>query len=157
MYPIAATQLRLATQPAAGLTLDGSRFLTSDEEAAVSWLHHDQASGRAVILEAVAGDYASGARMATYSGSATVIGWPGHELQWRGPLAELGTRQAEVEQVYRGTDPEQTRQILQHYGVDYVVVGDLERETYGPAVDALDSVLPPAFRAGRVTIFRVGS
>ena len=34
-------------------------------------------------------------------GAATVLGWAGHELQWRGPLPELGTREADMNALYR--------------------------------------------------------
>jgi uncharacterized membrane protein len=92
--------------------------------------------------------------MSTYSGAAGLLGWIGHELQWRGPVTELGRRQGDVEQLYRG-DPNTVRSIVSRYGIDYVVVGDLERQQYGAEVDErLDAALPVAFRSGRLTIYR---
>ena len=88
------------------------------------------------------------------SGAATVLGWIGHELQWRGPLPELSRRQADIEQIYRG-DPQALPGLLARYGVRFVVVSDIERAQYGAAVDTrFEGVLPVAFRAGPITIYR---
>ena len=96
--------------------------------------------------------------MATYSGGAAVLGWAGHQLQWRGPVPELGRREADLAQLYSGNlDADAIRALLARYGVAYVVVGDLEREKYGLGVDArFDGILPVAYRApaGRVTLYR---
>jgi uncharacterized membrane protein len=149
VYPLSAMATRLSETPPGGPTLDGMAFLSPDEATAVRWLRQQ---GRPVIAEAVGHDYSLAARMSTYSGGAAVLGWVGHELQWRGPLPELSRRQTDVEQIYRGAD----RALLSRYGVQFVVVGDLERSQYGNGVDQqFDGVLPVALRTGRVTIYRV--
>jgi YYY domain-containing protein len=155
VYPLSAVATRLGETPADGLTLDGSAFLSPDESKAVRWLRQQSsAGGRPVVAEAVVPDYTSPVRMSTFSGAAAVLGWVGHELQWRGPVAELGRRQQDVEQIYRG-DPDVVRGVLTRYGVRFVVVGDLERGQYGSGLDQhFEGVLPVAFRAGGVTIYR---
>jgi uncharacterized membrane protein len=55
------------------------------------------------------------------------MGWTGHELQW---AHDPGRRRQEVEQMYTGTAAE-ARPLLDRYGVRHVVVGPLERTTYG--------------------------
>jgi uncharacterized membrane protein len=76
-------------------------------------------------------------------------------LQWRGQRPEFGQRQADLDRLFRDGSPEEVRSILDRYGVQYVVVGDLERQTYGDGVDARFIVtLPVAFRSGDLTIFR---
>jgi uncharacterized membrane protein len=152
VYPLSAIATRLSESPPDGLTLDGSAFLAADEAAAVRWLR--QQGGRPVIAEAVGNDYSSAGRMSTFSGSAALLGWVGHELQWRGPIPELGRRQQDVEQVYRA-DPDTMRSVLSRYGVSFVVVGDLERAQYGAGLEQrFEGVLPVAFRSGGVTIYR---
>ena len=157
VYPVSAIATRLAQRPAYGLTLDGLQWLSADDRAAVRWL--SQQPGRVVIASGVpqgGGEYnpmAGG--MATYSGSATVIGWVGHEVQWRGPLPVLSLRQDDMTRLYRGGSPEEIRAILDRYSVQFVVVGDLERQAYGNEVDSrFQSLLPVAFRSGSITIFR---
>jgi len=108
-----------------------------------------------VLAEAVGGEYSMGGRMATYSGAATVLGWAGHELQWRGPRPELGSREADMAQLYRDAAVETIRPILDRYAIQFVVVGDLERQIYGDAVETrFTKVLPVAFRSGSITIYR---
>jgi hypothetical protein len=83
-----------------------------------------------VVLEAVGDDYSERghARISTFSGRATVLGWAGHELQWG---HDAGTRRDDVAQLYRGADPEVARRLLSRYGVTHVVAGPLERADYG--------------------------
>ncbi len=156
VYPVSAVQTRLATRPPGGLTLDGLAFLPPDELGAIRWLR-DQARqrGRPTIAEAVGGQYTSAARMATYSGAVSVLGWAGHEQQWRGSLVELARREADLQLLYSGGEPAAVREVLARYGVRFVVVGDLERQKYGSGVDArFDGLLPVAYRSGRVTVYR---
>jgi YYY domain-containing protein len=159
MYPLTAIATRMSEVPPGGPTLDGAAFLSPDERAAVRWLADQNGpGGRAVIAEGIGeggGEYSSAASMATYSGAATVLGWVGHELQWRGPVPELGTRQTDLALVYRDADVSTVQSILNRYGVRFVVVGDVERRSYGDQVNGrFEGVLPVAFRAGNVTIYR---
>jgi len=95
------------------------------------------------------------AAMSTYSGAATVVGWAGHELQWRGPLPELGSRQNDLAALYRDAPVDGIRSILDRYAVRFVVVGDVERKSYGDGVTSrFEGVLPVAFRAGNTLIYR---
>jgi YYY domain-containing protein len=160
VYPASAVATRLSERPPYGVTLDGLQWLSVDDRTAVRWLGQQNGpSGRAVIAEGVpegGGEYnpmAGG--MATYSGAATVIGWLGHELQWRGPRPELSARMGDMARLYRDASPEEMRTILDRYAVQYVVVSDLERRAYGDQVDSrFLSILPVAFRSGSVTVFR---
>src|SRR5581483_5372822 len=104
VYPLAATWTKsngFRDQP----SLDGAAFLErgrSADAAAIAWLR--QQPEREVVLEAVGGDYQEFARVSTFSGRPTVIGWIGHELQWRGQLDEYNRRQQDVETLYRRGD-----------------------------------------------------
>src|SRR5207244_6978401 len=133
-----------------GPNLDGIAYLSIDDRAAVRWLSdQNDPRGRVVIAEGVGDEYdSSAAAMATYSGAATVVGWAGHELQWRGPLPELGSRQGDLAALYRDAPVESIRPILDRYSVRYVVVRDVERKKYGDTVTSrCDGVLPVALRA----------
>jgi YYY domain-containing protein len=156
VYPLSAIATRMAERPPEGPGLDGLAFLSPDERAAVRWLADQNGpGGRVVIAEGVGDEYSSAARMATYSGAATVLGWPAHELQWRGPLPELGARQGDMAALYRDAPTDAIRPILDRYAVRFVVVGDIERKSYGDSVTTrFDTVLAQAFRAGGTVIYR---
>ncbi|HEV7662881.1 MAG TPA: DUF2298 domain-containing protein, partial [Chloroflexota bacterium] len=113
VYPVSAMITRFKEVPPGGPTLDGLTFLAADDRVAIRWLaSQNGASGRTVLAEAVGDEYSGAARMATYSGATTVLGWAGHELQWRGPLPELGARQTDLANLYRDAPTEAIRPLL---------------------------------------------
>ena len=82
------------------------------------------------MLEAGGDDYSAfgHGRISTFTGRATVLGWPGHEIQWD---HDPGDREQDVERLYVTTDVAEARELIDRYGVDYVVFGPIERTTYG--------------------------
>lgn len=116
-------------------TLDGTAYLlqqSSDEMAAIHWL---QSAPPGVIAEAVSptgGSYTNYARVSMLSGQPAVLGWMGHERQWRGGGLEMGTRQADVERLYCSKNWEDTKAVIDQYQIRYIFVADLERTTYIP-------------------------
>ncbi|MCC7106405.1 MAG: hypothetical protein IT307_14810, partial [Chloroflexi bacterium] len=157
VYPVASTMSKSSgyRQP----TLDGMAFLSRarpGEAEAIRWLSSQ--AGRPVVLEAVGPAYSEFARVATFSGLPTVLGWDNHESQWRGPLVEFAKRKQDVETIYRRGDAETALPILQRYGVRYVFVGGLEREAYGRDVESrFARWLEPVFRREGVAVFVVPS
>jgi YYY domain-containing protein len=129
-YPIAGTYARKGGF-SDGPHLDGMRWLPAGDVAAIEWLS-DQTPGDAVVLEATGDDYSAfgHARISVYTGRPTVMGWAGHEAQFG---QEPGNRRGEVEAAYTDRNGAIARPFLQRYGVDYVVVGPLERADYGDA------------------------
>jgi YYY domain-containing protein len=122
---------------ATGPTLDGLRWLEArspGDPGAIAWLR-ENADGDAVILEAFGDDYSAfgHARISTFTGRPTVMGWAGHELQWQ---HDPGTRGADVQTLYATTDVEAARRLIGTYGIRYVVAGPIEQTTYGDAGSA---------------------
>jgi uncharacterized membrane protein len=155
IYPVAATQTKsgnFAGRP----TLDGMAFLRAsrpDDAAAIDWLR--QAHPGAAIVEAVGNDYTDAGRFATFAGAASLVGWVGHELQWRGPTPEIDRRQQLVRRVYSDADASGWWSALDQLGVEFVVVGTLEREIYGADVqNRFEGELPVAHRSGNTVIYR---
>ncbi len=107
------------------------------------------------VAEAVGGSYTQYARISTYSGQAAVLGWPGHESQWRGGGALFAGRQEDISTLYTTSSWETARQIIAKYGIRYIVVGALERNTYAVREDKFQRHLPVIFRQGAVTIYAV--
>ena len=126
-----------------------------DEYDALMWLRQNVA-GTPVVLEAVGGQYSGYARVAANTGLPTVLGWAGHEYQWRGSdTPEPGQRDPAIQQIY--TDPtwNTTPSLLDQYNVEYIYVGGLETSTYGiPGSQKFAEQLEVAYQNSGVTIYR---
>jgi len=133
VYPVAGTYARKAGFSRAP-TLDGLGWLRASapgDVAAIAWLRA-HAPRDAVVLETVGQDYSAlgHARISTFTGLPTVLGWAGHERQWG---HEVGTRRADVDALYRTPDPAAARVLLDRYAVTHVVLGPLEASDHGDA------------------------
>ncbi|HEX9016990.1 MAG TPA: DUF2298 domain-containing protein, partial [Chloroflexota bacterium] len=157
LYPVGATASRIQ-DPGPPATLDGAAFLQAarpDDYAAIQWLSHDTV-GRPVVLEATGGSYTEFARVSTFSGLPTVLGWAAHESQWGRNGSDLARRARDVESIYSSAQPDAMMALLREYQVRYVFVGSLEMQKYGPGTATrFSGVLEPAFRQGSVVVYRV--
>ena len=118
--------------PPEGRTVDGLAYLkTADpgEYAAIAWLRDEATPGR--LVEAVGDDYSRHGNVSASTGLPTVLGWAGHELQWRGSSEPFAGRERDVAAIYSGQDPEEARRLLESYGVRYVYLGSREMAKYG--------------------------
>ena len=157
LYPIGATASK-SNGFRGPLTLDGAAWLDTarpDDARAIRWLA-DNVPGRPVVAEAVGDDYSEFGRVSTFAGLPTLVGWIGHELQWRGSLPEFQNRQQAAEAIYRTADASGLLTLLQAQRVEYVYVGRLEADKYGLGVyDRFEGRLDPVYRSGDVAIYRV--
>ncbi len=96
---------------------------------AIDWLR-EHTDPNAVIVEAVGQDYSpyGHARMSTFSGRSTVMGWEFHESEYNHPPE---TRRPDVQTLYTSPDPAVVASVAAKYEIRYVVVGALELTTYG--------------------------
>jgi YYY domain-containing protein len=142
--------------PPNGYTLDGTAYLernTPDEMAGIRWL---EAAPDGVIVEAVGPQYSEYARVATNSGQPNILGWAGHESQWRGGRKEIGTREEDIEMIFSTNDWESTKLLLDMYNARYIFIGPLERRTYRVNEAKFERFLgEPVFQSGQVAIFEV--
>ncbi len=88
-----------AGQPARSISLDGSLWLRDGgptggplpgDYQAIQWLKEQLAANKnfaGTILEASGSDWVDFSRVSAFTGLPTVMGWPGHENQWRGGKA----------------------------------------------------------------------
>jgi YYY domain-containing protein len=151
-------------------TVDGGSIGFADDLAAIDWLNA-HVHGSPVIAEASIGPYrCNGSRISINTGLPTIIGWERHETQQR-YLDGLAERVDDVHALYASPDAATKLAILRKYGVQYVVVGQLERlypEIAGndcvptnPAdgIAAFDGMvgtsLEVAFQSGTTTVYRV--
>ncbi|KAF0108404.1 MAG: hypothetical protein FD146_978 [Anaerolineaceae bacterium] len=139
-------------------TLDGAvQFEREypDDALAVRWL---QSAPMGVVAEAVGERYASYqdyAHISTYSGLPTVMGWGGHEGQWRGSYEGFTQREQDIRRLYETNSWDEARAILEKYDIRYVYVGALERSAYRVNEIKFQQFLQPVYQGGGVVIYVV--
>ncbi|MDO8615325.1 MAG: DUF2298 domain-containing protein [Dehalococcoidia bacterium] len=155
VYPVTGTLARtegLSTPS----TLDGLAFLKSfrpGEYEAIQWLRGN-IEGTPVLMEAPGDSFTEFSRRSAYTGLPTVLGWAGHENQWRGSFAPQGTRREDIDTAYNTTDIQEAIAILDKYDVEIVYVGYLEREKYDPAgLEKFRRFMRVAFENDEATIY----
>jgi len=135
--------------------LDGTAYVAQsypDEWAAISWLRaHAEADD--VLVEAPGTDfYAWTSRVSAWSGVPGVLGWPGHEAQWRASASEVRERMMVLDAVYRYMDAE-ALSALEPYGATLLLIGPAERERYGESLR--EPGWEPLFERGQVAVYRL--
>ena len=173
-YPLAAAKTKPDT-PYAGPTLDGLSFVQQNRPAeydAIAWLKQN-ASPDAAIVEAV-GEWSDWGLISRSTGLPTIVNWLGHQKQWRGGWEKFDAnkpdvsralrdkyfddRTAEVERIYTTLDPAEAQLILYKYDIDYVYIGQRERDKYGiEGIPKFDAIADPVFADpnGEAIIYRV--
>ncbi len=142
-------------------TLDGLAWVggkDSVEYRAIELISRE-AGPDSAVLEAFDGSsyYVTGpfGRVSASTGVPTVLGWQGHENQWRGSDDAYKGRPEDVETIYTTDDVEEAKNLLSKYGVDYVYVGPLERQKYGEdGLDKFATFMELRFSEGGVSVYR---
>lgn len=112
--------------------LNGTAYLATKyptDARAITWLNK-HIKGQPVILEAQGDSYTDYARISANTGLPTVLGWTVHEWLWRGSYDVPAPRITDVVTMYTSPSLQQTKALLKKYNVQYVFIGDLEREKY---------------------------
>jgi uncharacterized membrane protein len=140
-------------------TLDGQRYLTQshpEDKAIIDWLGQNAHAGQ-VLAEAVGDSYTFGARIASNTGLANIIGWPVHEQLWRGSAPEVWTRRDDVARLYQATRSEDAKAVLARYRVHWLVLGRFEKERHPTLNTALlQSLGRVAFQVGESCVIEIG-
>jgi uncharacterized membrane protein len=156
VYPMLAIPARSSEQ-GGPLTLDGAAYLAemaADDYVAIAWLN-ENVSGAPVILETPGGAYEYQGRVSAHTGLPTLLGWAGHERQWRGNYDEQALREPDIETLYTSVDPVEVLSLLDKYSVSYVYVGPLERGRYPAAgLAKFAGMMETVYDTGVVTIYR---
>jgi uncharacterized membrane protein len=156
VYPLLAIPERVDESHEAP-TLDGTLYLAREQPAdyaAVQWLNA-HVRGAPVILETSGGAYQYEGRVSAQTGLPTLLGWAGHEHQWRGNTIEQDQRRLVIEELYSTTDAQRTLTLLDEYDITYVYVGPLERREWpAPGLQKFDSLLEIVYDHDGVTIYK---
>lgn len=142
-------------------TLDGAAYLqrSAPEDAAIiRWLNANL-GGDPVILEAsTLGAYRQEGRIAAFTGLPTVLGWGGHQHQWRGDAREAMRRHALVERAFATEDWTEAQAILEAFHVRYVILGEIERASFPAAgLAKFERACVAVFRAGASGVYDCAS
>jgi YYY domain-containing protein len=130
-YPVFATYSRSGNFKG-NPTLDGAAYLEQqyqNEYNAIMWL--DNLNGTPVVLQSPGQAYKLNTHVTAFTGLPTVLGWAGHEKNWRNGADIVNERWYEVPRVYTSSDVETVNGILDKYNVEYIYVGGVEEERYG--------------------------
>jgi YYY domain-containing protein len=140
------------------------RYPLAEDYQMIRWLQ-ENVTGTPTIMEGQSDrEYRWQARMAIYTGLPNVTGWRFHQTQQRSidPLPRLvDQRVANVNSFYTTRDIPTAWRILQHYDVQYVIVGRLEQAWYPAAglakFDQMveQGLLNVAYQFGESTIYVV--
>ncbi|MSQ14415.1 MAG: phospholipid carrier-dependent glycosyltransferase [Dehalococcoidia bacterium] len=175
VYPIAAIPARTSDRfTQLPPTNDGMAFMTDsvyqDEHGpielkwdykAIQWIEANLA-GTPVIMEGITPIYRWGSRISVYTGLPTVIGWDWHQKQqrWRYEWM-VDERIADVNKAYTTADEAEALSVLKKYGVQFIVIGQLEK-LYYPArgIDKFNDmahrgILASVYQNQDVQIFKV--
>ncbi len=142
-------------------TLDGTAYLATtqpDDYAAVTWLN-ENVEGAPVILETPGtggSSYVYKGRVSALTGLPTLVGWAGHEGQWRGSYEIQSAREPDIKTIYNTPDPQVALTLMEEYGITYVYVGPVEREEYEPrGLAKFGLFMDTVYEQGSVTIYRI--
>ena len=159
-YPIGAILERRTTEtsPTAliSLNLDGLKFIQhSDpgEYQTIHWLLKNSIEGP--ILEAVGDDYSEHGRISSSTGIPTLLGWKGHEFQWRGSANSINKRELHVAEIYQTTDSIRRKYLLDKYRIKYIYVGVRERAKYPKLNLESSDRLQQVFYSDTTTLYKV--
>lgn len=176
LYPVLATPSRINDRfdRSVGASLDGARFTDravyavggqviplAPDRAAIQWAQ-THLSGSPVIAEVNTAPllYSWGNRYSVYTGDPAVIGWDWHQRQQRPLLSPLVTRRVQdIQLAFSTQDPVTAWQIFARHGVQYVIVGPLERAYFpngiGKWAVADGRFWTPVYGNSGVTIYRL--
>jgi uncharacterized membrane protein len=160
VYTVAATYSK-ANRFQGEATLDGLTLLRRyqpDDMAAIEWLQAN-VTGAPVVLEAAGGSYSQFNRVSMATGLPTLLGWDGHEMQWRGRrYGEIVAGRPEaIDTVYRSARGQDLVDLMRRWGIEYLYVGGLERDKYHlapPDLARFDQALAQVYENATVRIYR---
>ena len=157
-YPVLAFLNKTENfKPTSGYSLDSSAHLDRENPEDAAAIRYLQSAPLGIIAEAETSlsSYTYYARISTYTGLPTVLGWSWHEYQWRGNWTAHGTREADIQTLYEIPNWDTARVLIDRYHIRYIVVSMLERATYKVSEAKFQQHLAVLFQAGNTIVYGV--
>ena len=146
LFPVTAVLDKMSDRISSDtpVTLDGMYFMNfsnyienkivmdlSQDYQAIKWIQ-ENIQGTPTIVEANTPEYRWGSRFSIYTGLPGVLGWNWHQRQQRAinPPEWVFERVDEIGEFYSTTDMGFAKAFIEKYGVDYIIVGQLEKAVY---------------------------
>ena len=140
----------------------------------INWFN-SEVKGSPVICEAYGDSYTDNCIVSAYTGLPTVFGWQTHEWLWRfhgvvdqqqdilvsDPAKDvwklyITPRHNDVDNIYYSESPEDVQALIDKYHIEYIVMGDMERFSYGYDNSEVFAQLgEPVFESGGVVVYKV--
>jgi uncharacterized membrane protein len=133
--------------------------------AAIRWINaHIQ--GDPVIVEAANAsneDYSLYALVSSFTGLPTIMGWPGHEVQWRANWlqnpansASFNQRLTDINTIYTNPNPQVVLNVMRFYHAEYLYVGSIEHAAYPHAdLTRFASFMQTVYNRDGVAIYKL--
>lgn len=138
--------------------LDALAHVGPDQRTMIQWIQEHVPPGTRVLETAGISYDADSNRFSTFTGRPTLLGWPGHEVQWRGAhyASYSAGRVDTINRIYSGGRPAEIARAISDWNIDFVIVGPRERRIHNidSAREAtLKKVLEPAFESGEIILY----
>jgi uncharacterized membrane protein len=135
---------QIATPLSAIRSLDGLAFL-GPERGLVEAVRGLPLGPGQSLIEASGDAFGATARVASMTGQPAILGWAGHEWLWRGDPEGVFRRADRIKAFYTEGDSKARCALIRSFGLRYVILGKIERDTYPvlnlPALHALGPVI----------------
>ncbi|MBD3155995.1 MAG: hypothetical protein GF368_05070 [Candidatus Aenigmarchaeota archaeon] len=110
-------------------TLDGRDYLKNVDFCdydAIKWIN-ENIEDTPVILESKGQSFQWTSCVSFNTGLPTLVGWEGHEQQWRPKsLDKISKRAVDIDKIYNN----QSMELIEKYNISYIYVGKLEKDKY---------------------------
>lgn len=142
-------------------TLDAVKFMANRADGdydIISWIN-GHVRDSPVILEAYDREFGRGGRMSAYTGLPSVLGWKEHAAQKGLSDLEVYTRMRDIDAIYQAPQFQDVSRLIEKYGIQFIVLGALERSRYGIENESIfdrdPSRFKVVFRHGDATLYSV--
>jgi uncharacterized membrane protein len=156
LYPVFGLMTKTNNfQPVFGYHLDDLERIKRENPDDAAGIEFLRSAPEGIIAEAIGGSYSYYARVSAYTGYQTVLGWPGHESQWRGGSEPQGTRAEDIMLLYVTSNWQEAQSIIERYNIRYIYVSPLERVSMQVSEEKFFLYLTPVFQQGNTIIYEV--
>lgn len=154
-YPVQMIPARTGYpgRPLKDLQIDGNAHLAlyhREKWDGITWL---RSADLGVVTEAEGAQYSDESGVSVHTGLPTIIGWTGHEYQWRSDVSMIPGRTSDLRTLYETAEWATAKIILDRYNVRYIWVGETERSKYQVSEQKFSDNLEKVFGNALVTIY----
>ncbi len=157
VYPIFAT-IGKSGMFSGEPTLDGELYVKKEhpqDYMAILWFKN--ITGQPVVLQASGEPYQWNTYITAFTGLPAVIGWGGHEINWRSNYTQVNTRFSDVNFIYTSSNPGEVAALLRKYNISYIYFGEVEAKRYGSPrlFDLHHEIFEKVFEYGDSVVYRI--